>query len=269
MSAHAHAHPASPPSQARALRHRKNAEKLSAAQLKSLRDSFAAAEALTDDRGFGHWAGIHGLPLPMYCQHGTRLFLPWHRAYLYFFELALRDLVPDAVLTWWDWTSSSSHAQGIPSAFADAEVGNAPNPLYGTTVPPVARQNNQPQSTSRGPGAPSDLPTTGDVQAVLSLPDFLDFQGQLEQIHNSVHVWVGGTMGEIPWAAYDPIFFAHHTMIDRLWRLWQIRHPNPHIPSSLLNQALPPFPMTVAQTLDIKTLGYAYAAATTHAVVTH
>jgi tyrosinase len=74
-------------------------------------------------------------------------------------------------------------------------------------------------------------------------------------------------MGQIPWAAYDPIFWAHHTMIDRLWRLWQIRHPNPVLPASLLNQALPPFPMTVADTLDIFALGYRYAAATTHAVV--
>jgi tyrosinase len=105
------------------------------------------------------------------------------------------------------------------------------------------------------------------VQAVLALPDFLDFQSQLEEIHNSVHVWIGGTMGEIPWAGYDPIFYAHHTMIDRLWRLWQIRHPNPHMPPDLLNQALPPFPLTVAQTLDIKALGYDYAAMTAHAVV--
>src|SRR5437899_1210951 len=66
---------------------------------------------------------------------------------------------------------------------------------------------------------------------------------------------------------YGPIFCAHHTMIDRLWRLWQIRHPNPHMTTQLLNQALPPFPLTVAQTLDIKALGYDYAASTAHATV--
>jgi tyrosinase len=111
------------------------------------------------------------------------------------------------------------------------------------------------------------LPTSSDVQQVLALPDFLDFQSQLEDIHGAVHVWVGGTMGQIPWAAYDPIFWAHHAMIDRLWRLWQNRHPNPVFPPGLLNQALPPFPMTVADTLDIKALGYRYASGTTHAVV--
>jgi tyrosinase len=264
MSAHA---PTAVPAQARAWRARKNVENLNAQQLAALRRAFGAVEAIADDRGFGHWAGIHGLPLPMYCQHGTRLFLPWHRAYLYFFELALRDQVPEAALAWWDWTSSSSQREGIPAAFAARPTNRRPNPLFSTTVPPVARINGQPRQTTRGPGPPGALPTTGDVQQLLALPDFLDFQSQLEDIHGSVHVWVGGTMRQIPWAAYDPIFWAHHTMIDRLWRLWQIRHPNPVFPPGFLNQALPPFPMTVADTLDIKALGYRYAAGTTHAVV--
>ena len=34
-----------------------------------------------------------------------------------------------------------------------------------------------------------------------------------EYIHNNVHNWVGGDagqMGDVPVAAYDPIFFLHH-----------------------------------------------------------
>jgi tyrosinase len=266
MSAHA---PTAVSAHARALRHRKSVERLTSTQLQVLRRGFAAMKAIGDDRGFAHWAGIHGLPLPMYCQHGTRLFLPWHRAYLYFFELAMQDQVPESVLAWWDWTSPGSRTIGIPEAFGARRVGGQENPLFRAPVPPAARLNGQPRQTSRAPQALADLPTAADVQAVLALPDFLDFQQQLENIHNGVHVWVGGTMGEIPWAAYDPIFYAHHAMIDRLWRLWQIRHPNPHMPPGLLNQALPPFPMTVADTLDMKALGYDYAASTTHAVVEH
>jgi tyrosinase len=237
---------------------------LSPAQLQTLRAAFASAEAISDDRGFGYWAGIHGLPLPMYCQHGTRLFLPWHRAYLYFFELALRDLVPDAALAWWDWSSTDSHTTGIPAAYATPKAGTGPNSLYQTVVPQVARQSGKPTRTARAPAPPSALPSQQDVQAVLALSDFLDFQSQLEEIHNKIHLWVGGTMGEIPWAAYDPIFFAHHAMIDRIWRLWQTRHPTPHLPAGLLEQALPPFPLTVAQTLDVNGLGYDYASTTTH-----
>jgi tyrosinase len=205
----------------------------------------------------------------MYCTHGTPLFLPWHRAYLYFFELALRDLVPDLggfALPWWDWTSATSHAQGVPLLYAHQhDPQGHPNPLYSAAVDPVALQQGQAQgdpvapNTERQPGSPGDLPQGADVAAVLALGDFLDFSSQLEDIHNGVHGWVGGHMGQIPFAAFDPIFWAHHCMIDRVWRLWQLRHPGATVPATLLHQALPPFSMTVAQTLDPTTLGYDYA----------
>jgi hypothetical protein len=51
-------------------------------------------------------------------------------------------------------------------------------------------------------------------------------------------------------------------MIDRVWRLWQLRHPHAGPPAALLNQALPPFAMTVVQTLDTNSLGYDYAGST-------
>src|SRR3954464_8844780 len=127
MSAHA---PSAVSAQARAPRNRRNGENRGPAQLKTLRAGFGAVEALGDDRGYAHWAGIHGLPLPMYCQHGSRLFLPWHRAYLYFFELAMRDRVPDAALAWWDWTSPHSHAVGVPDVYRAVKVEGQPNPLY-------------------------------------------------------------------------------------------------------------------------------------------
>jgi tyrosinase len=106
------------------------------------------------------------------------------------------------------------------------------------------------------------LPSRLEVQRILNLGDFLDFQSQLENLHGGIHVWVGGTMGSVPRAAYDPIFWAHHSMIDRLWRIWQARHTSAGPPSAILGAALPPFDMTVADTLDVRRLGYDYAAAT-------
>ena len=44
-----------------------------AAELAALRDAFTKVYAIKDDRGFQHHAGIHGYPLPVYCQHGTPL----------------------------------------------------------------------------------------------------------------------------------------------------------------------------------------------------
>ena len=97
-----------------------------------------------------------------------------------------------------------------------------------------------------------------------NLGDFRDFSEQLEDVHDGIHGWVGGTMGIIAWAAYDPIFWSHHAMIDRLWAIWQVRHAAVTLPAAFLNQALPPFPLTVGETLSTQALGYDYAAATTH-----
>ncbi len=225
-------------------------------QLASLRQAITAAQDLNDDRGYQRWAGIHGLPLPMYCTHNSPLFLAWHRAYLYLFELALRDQVADVVLPWWDWTVD----QDVPAAYAQGDN----NPLVSSPIQPSGREPGGSDQTVRAPGqdgAPP-LPTAADVEGLLALNDFIDFQTQLEDIHNGVHVWVGGTMSDIATAAYDPLFWAHHAMIDRIWRLWQLQHPNAAPPASLLGRALPPFPMTVAQTLDPSSLGYDYAAST-------
>jgi tyrosinase len=103
------------------------------------------------------------------------------------------------------------------------------------------------------------------VTRLLKIRDFLSFSSALEGFHDNVHMWVGGHMGQIPYAAFDPIFWAHHTMVDRLWRVWQLRHTTVAVPASILNEALPPFRMTVRQTLDVTALGYDYAVASSSA----
>ncbi len=266
----------SPQHPAVALRWRRSAARLTAGQLADLRAAVTATLALSDDRGYQHWAGIHGLPLPISCDnaHGTPYFLPWHRAYLYFFERALRDRVPGAMLSWWNWTASFG-GKRIPPAFSDESAGGSPNPLFSAPVDPLAIRQGGATGAQLGPrtfrqpgraGAPP-LPTPAEVAAVLALTDFVDFSGQLEQLHNRVHAWVGGHMGVIPFAAFDPIFWAHHAMIDRVWRLWQLRHPGARPPAALLDQALPPFRMTVRQTLSVTALGYDYASSSSSAPV--
>jgi tyrosinase len=250
------------------LRFRRNAGRLTTGQVANLREAFRAVQAIDDDRGYGYHAGIHGLPLPIGCDnaHGTDYFLPWHRAYLYFFERALRDQVPDAMLTWWDWRVGPHRATRLPQPFVPKTVERKANPLASANVDPLALQqggNRVPARTVRDPGAPGapPLPSVQEVEDVLALSDFVDFSAQLEQLHNRVHGWVGGHMGQIAYAAFDPIFWAHHCMIDRLWRLWQLRHPGARPPASILDEALPPFRMTVRGTLSVTALGYDYAVA--------
>lgn len=247
------------------VRQRRSARRLTAGQLADLRRALSTAQGISDDRGYQHFAGIHGLPLPVYCTHNSPLFLPWHRAYLYFFERALQDLVPGVMLPWWDWTAEVSEAEAIPAPYRDEQDAQGqPNPLAKSPIQPSGQRPGGPSETSRNPGLPDapPLPRPDEIEAILELEQFLDFNEQLEQVHGGVHVWAGGTMRDIANAAYDPVFWAHHAMVDRLWRLWQLRHPQAAPPATLLTRALPPFSMTVADTLDVSLLGYDYAGST-------
>ncbi|KAH7353162.1 common central domain of tyrosinase-domain-containing protein [Pyrenochaeta sp. MPI-SDFR-AT-0127] len=51
--------------------------------------------------------------------------------------------------------------------------------------------------------------------------------GSFEDIHNAVHNLTGGSGGHmsgIEVSAFDPIFWLHHTNIDRLFAIWQALH---------------------------------------------
>ena len=272
------------------LKHRKNVSFLSDAELAALRLAYTKVMQIADDRGYQYWAGIHGLPLPISCKHSPEngydsLFLPWHRAYLYFFEKALQDQVPGVTLPWWDWASAESHTEGIPAAYAVPNLDGSPNPLHQgpiTAIPKSQWDAFRQALTEQGQPDPGDLPTVTvrdpddpanlPAQAFVSqLTDrttgpstFKDFSQIVEvQLHNNVHGWVGGFMTDIPVAAYDPIFWAHHCMVDRLWWLWQLNHPGVvDLDPGFLSTALDPFPkVTVADLLNINDLGYDYAVA--------
>lgn len=63
------------------------------------------------------------------------------------------------------------------------------------------------------------------VEEVRVLSNFKDFTYGLEGgPHGAVHAGIGGDMGPST-SPNDPIFFLHHTQIDRLWYLWQQENP--------------------------------------------
>lgn len=237
-----------------------------AADVASLRDAYAKMQALsgTDNRSWVFWAGYHGFPQYKCWHHGRTasdgfpydLFLPWHRAYLQYFEHAARDQNNGALLPWWDW----SRQTGIPDSYsAPKGPDGKPNPL--ATGPMPAMPGGRARRTRRSPDAPANLPSAADVQKVLGLSSFVDFSNQVQDLHDAVHGWVAGDMGVIATSAFDPIFWTHHCMIDRLWYLWQLRWGVTNIPPNYLRQTLAPWGLTVQDVLDIHRLGYEYAGA--------
>ncbi|NJK53117.1 MAG: tyrosinase family protein [Leptolyngbyaceae cyanobacterium SU_3_3] len=250
---------------------RKNVEGLSEEELGLLRQAYTTLQQFDprdglEDRSYQTIAGYHGVPRG-YCHRDRELFLPWHRAYVHFLEQYVLDTYPSDLelkpgIPWWDWTSDLAHQPvasggGIPNRFRAED--NPPNPLAQFFIdrPAFGMQRN----TIRTLGVPNELPTTAGVAQLLEITDFLEFSLRLEQtpFHDSIHVWVGGHMGVVDWAAYDPIFFSHHCMVDRIWYLWQLRHGAETVPSRLLNRQLLGFDMAVADVLEIGDLGYEYA----------
>jgi tyrosinase len=269
-------HPATP------IRYRPSVTQMSADQVKRLRAAFTAVQKLTDDRGYQYFAGLHGLPLPAWCDrygHGKPTFLHWHRAYLLRFEQALQRAAndPSVMLPWWDWRST----RAIPDIYAKKTANGKPNPLYSVRINNFALQQGLQgkggsaaehyahiPNTVRVPGLPGTvLPTAAQITTILDY-DFPSFTDTLEGYHGEVHVWVGGHMSEIPFAAFDPIFFAHHAMVDRVWSLWQVRHHGaPTLPAALEQQVMQPFHLTAVKTVDTAALGYDYALSSVHVPV--
>ena len=264
-------HPASVSAQ---IKLRQSVSKLSADELARFRAAFEKFLARADNKGFQYFANWHGVAFNI-CQHHNDLFLPWHRGYLYHFELALQDIDAQVTLPWWNWIDEP----GLPAAYRSAKVAGKPNVLAGAPIKPsgVQSQPDWPQHTTRDPGAPQDpapMPpplrtaTIGGRKVdlydwMMSSPSYSQFEQRCWRLHDNIHVWLGGTMSDQNWAAYDPIFWAHHAMVDRLWRIWQHNNPNALPDQRVLDTAMTfaSVPsMKVSEVLDVTQLGYDYAA---------
>ncbi len=242
--------------------HRKNAALLTGEEQGALRRAWAEIKEISetvrsDNRGFFEHAGLHGVPYWL-CPHHVpqRLFLPWHRAYLYRLEQALQDRVPGVTLPWWDWAATRE----IPGPFA----GDADDPLAATRTLVVEsdRREGRPvvEQTFRADNPPEWLPTQDQIDDAMREPNFVVFSDAVEDLHDGVHGWTGGTMGDVAYAAFDPVFWAHHCMIDRLWWLWQQDNRINAVPTPGWEDiVLEPFNMTVRDTLVANALGYEYA----------
>lgn len=150
-------------------------------------------------------------------------FLPWHRMYLYFMEQVVRQVSgrADFAMPYWNYTSADPALRGVlPQQF------RSPNdPLYASlyrsnrtslanTGQPIQKfQSGDPMDIGAAMAATS-YSTVGAVQGICRAID--------SGIHGRIHVLVGNSknMGAVPYAARDPLFWVHHSSIDRMWASW-------------------------------------------------
>lgn len=203
-----------------------------------------AFDVINANGTLGQFVEVHGQAI--HHMHHTLRFLPWHRVFLVRLERALRSVHPDVSIPYWDWTKPIE--QSFPSWLAG--------------VLPTVHTPSRTITVTRAPGANADLAIiAGNTPTALGQTTFNSFTSALEAIHDSVHVWVGGSMGSIPTAPADPIFWMHHANVDRLWAVWQASAAgsgkNP--PLAGADAVMDPYPETEPDTRTTTGLGYVYA----------
>jgi len=183
---------------------------------------------------------------------GTLRFLPWHRLYVLTFEQAMRVFEPTFFVPHWRWMDQT----GLPTWMVDF------------TPSGVIDENGKPVPITRAPGADPDtpsLPTSETIQStVMDQSDFRSFTLALEGAkpygaHNLVHMWVNGTMSNVPVAPADPLFWMHHAEIDRLWALWASTHPGQVPALSGADAVLDPWPEQVSDVLTTQVGAWSYS----------
>ncbi|CEF88219.1 hypothetical protein SNK03_012974 [Fusarium graminearum] len=184
--------------------------------------------------------------------HSVASFLPWHRYFVNVYEGALKECGYEGAMPYWDWSLDSDD---VPkSAIWDAKTGfggngspNRTESIYngryvrkclddgpfknlhpeflGTTRDPHCLSRNWNDGSSNIGDMISDAYSPEAVKKVQAVEKYDDYRYTLEGgPHGAIHSAIGADM--IPnTSPNDPIFFLHHTQIDRLWSLWQQENP--------------------------------------------
>ncbi|MGK5631858.1 tyrosinase MelC2 [Streptomyces sp. URMC 123] len=178
--------------------------------------------------------------------HRSPSFLPWHRRFLIQFERELQTVNASVTLPYWDWTVDRSPTSSLwapdflggTGRSRDGRVTDGAFAFSGGNWPITVRVDGRDfLRRSLGTGV-RELPTRAELDSVMAMSTYDappwnsasdGFRNHMEgwrgaNLHNRVHVWVGGQMatGVSP---NDPVFWLHHCFIDKLWAEWQRRHP--------------------------------------------
>jgi tyrosinase len=161
--------------------------------------------------------------------YGSADFLVWHRAYVHYFEGILRVAAQSPTLSLPYWNYPNPAYRKLPEIYR-VPANKATNSLY---IPErtVALNNGTGQLS---PGTVSvdalnrrsyfTLTSGNDVfGGLIAIGSEPGNKGAIERVpHDAVHGAVGspGWMGSVPTAAFDPIFWPHHTEIDHLFTTW-------------------------------------------------
>ncbi|XP_075436606.1 tyrosinase-like [Ascaphus truei] len=167
-------------------------------------------------------------------------------------------------LPYYDWRGENNCSMCTNDFLGDNDVQGILNPYsyfgswrsicsgynYADAYCPVADNDPQMEMLRRKPGTNplyKRLPSFQEVEDTLKWSVFdrppydsgarQSFRNALEgylrgsdgttlerNMHNLVHLYLGGTMSQVPISANDPMFVLHHCYIDKIFELWITKH---------------------------------------------
>lgn len=160
-------------------------------------------------------------------------FLVWHRLYIWHFEKIVRKLSgkSDFALPYWPYDNiNDSVSLTLPAKFRDST----------SALWEPARID----SLNIGFPIKGEMVRALDITNLMDYTDYALFAKNIDAApHGAIHDYVGhgnesnygkyhfnnkitgtetldGLMGWVPTAAFDPVFWIHHSNIDRIWQKW-------------------------------------------------
>jgi hypothetical protein len=157
-------------------------------------------------------------------------FLVWHRMYIWHFEKIVRKLsgYDQFALPYWGYTDNQLVLQEL---FRDSTSA-----LY---------ESARFDSLNAGYPLDGEILRALDITKLMSYTSYEEFNSHMNAApHGAMHDYIGhgnvdpdttqntiwnkilnrnsydGLMGWVPTAGFDPVFWTHHSQIDRLWQQW-------------------------------------------------
>ena len=158
-------------------------------------------------------------------------FLVWHRLYIWHFEKIVRKLSgkKDFALPYWGYTNNNPSDKVMPAMLRDSRSS-----LY---------ESCRFDSINNGYPISGEIERSLDMTKLMTYTDYKSFCLSINAApHGAMHDYIGsgndttgllqfnnpitnsttntGLMGWVPTAGFDPVFWLHHSNIDRVWQQW-------------------------------------------------
>lgn len=159
-------------------------------------------------------------------------FLFWHRMYIWYLEKIVRDLSgkQDFALPYWNYGTDNVMTEPIRdekgSLFEKARwsILNKGEAIPSEEVDQIQLSLNELKTNSSFAGS-AGFSKSLEIAPHGFMHDLIggEYANPKETYYNSIYqLEMSGLMANVPSAGFDPVFWLHHSMIDRIWESWDV-----------------------------------------------